>query len=122
VSKAKKSMKEHVDTVVDQLPDKKEWAAMRDELIERLPDKDELLEMRDGLVDKLPDEVSGKLPIDQPKKKRFRRTRKVAFWGLVTAAVAGAVAFAKSKMAEKPTYTSSTYTPPGTPTGRPTSV
>lgn len=127
----KKSVKDHVDTVVEQLPDaselrdlrdqlverlpdRAEWLALRDDLMEKLPDKTELLDLRDNLVDKLPDEVSDKLPIE--KRQRFRGLRKVAFVGLLTAGIAGVVAFFKARSADQPTYTASTYTTPGRPT------
>ncbi|WP_313405463.1 hypothetical protein [Aeromicrobium sp.] len=131
MGKGKKSVKSHVDTVVDQLPDKSElldlkeqlvdrlpdrneWMALRDELLQRLPDKSELLDLRDGLVEKLPDPVVDKLPVE--KKKRFAGVKKVALVGLVTAGIAGVVAFVKAKMADEPTYTASTYTAPAAPT------
>jgi hypothetical protein len=132
VGKGKKSVKDHVDTVVEQFPDaaelrelkdqlverfpdRSEWLALRDDLIERFPDKTELLDLRDGLVDRLPNEVSDKLPIQ--KQQRFVGLRKVAFVGLLTAGIAGIAAFVKAKMADEQTYTASTYTTPGQPTG-----
>lgn len=132
MGKGKKTVKDHVDTVVEQLPDaaelrdlkdqlierlpdKAEWLELRDDLIERLPDKAELLEFRDGLVEKLPDEVSEKLPIETKKAKRFAKVKKVALVGAVTAGIAAAVAFVRAKMADEPSYTASTYTPPSQP-------
>src|SRR5690606_36319891 len=105
VGKSKKTVKDRVDTVVEQVPDAAElrelkdqllkrmperddWLAWRDELIEKLPDKAEMLELRDGLIEKLPDEVSEKLPVETRKKKRFRGVKKVALVGAVTAGVA----------------------------------
>lgn len=131
MGKGKKSVKDHVDSVVEQLPDraelleikdqladrlpdKTEWLALRDELLARLPDKSELLDLRDDLVEKLPDPVVDKLPVE--KKKRFAGVRKFAFVGLLTAGIAGVAAYVKAKMADQPTYTSSTYTAPAAPT------
>lgn len=107
------------DQVVERLPDKAELAALRDDLAERLPDKAELLAMRDSLVDRLPDDLSDKLPVETKKAKRFATVKKVAFVGLVTAGIAGAVAFVRAKMNDQPAYTpppAPTYTPPPTDT------
>lgn len=131
MGKGKKSVKDHVDSVVEQLPDKSElldlkdqlaerlpdkaeWLSLRDELLQRLPDKSELLDLRDDLVEKLPDPVVDKLPVE--KKSRFAGVKKFALVGLVTAGIAGVVAFVKAKMADEPTYTASTYTAPAAPT------
>jgi len=118
VARGKKTVKDHVDAAVEQLPDKAELLDLKDKLVEHLPDKEELLALRDDLVDRLPDEVGEKLPIETKKAKRFATVKKVALVGMLTAGVAAAVAYIKAKMADQPTYTASTYTTPGAPTGQ----
>ena len=48
MAKGKKSVKDHVDSVVEQLPDKSELLDLKEQVADRLPDKSEWLRPRPG--------------------------------------------------------------------------
>jgi ABC-type transporter Mla subunit MlaD len=98
------------DQLVDRLPDKAQ-------LVDLLPDKAQLLDLRDDLLDRLPDTVTDKLPEKvKPKRSRLKR---IAVIGVLTGAVAAAVAVLRGRAQTPP---SPEPFPPPTPAAPPTGV
>ncbi|MBM9463730.1 hypothetical protein JL108_09735 [Aeromicrobium sp. YIM 150415] len=114
--KKAKALRAQVEELAGHLPDREEFADLRDQVVDRLPDKKELVSLRDQLIDRLPDDVSDRLPVETKKKKRFKAVRRLAVVGLVAAGIGGVVAYLKAKAddAQVPPYT-----PPPSPTDPP---
>lgn len=109
MGKAKKTLADQVQEVSSHLPSTEDLLALKDQLVEKVPDKSELLDLRDDLLDKLPDTVSEALPVEKKKGGALRTVGKVALFGAIAAAIGGAIAFTRAKLADRqsvPPYTS----------------